>query len=302
MDLSIIVVNYRTPDLAVRAIADARSAAGGLRVEEILVDNGAVDAQGMRARRPHAKVLELSQNHGFGAGVNAGLRVAQGRYALLLNPDAFCLGSAAAQLVAYLDAHPRVAVVGPKLLNPDGTQQLNAYRRFPSTFTVFVDYCFPLSAALYGGPLHPYVLPRSAYDAPRPVAHVMGAALAVRMSAFAEVGGLDERFFLYLEETDWQRRIAAAGWEVHLAPAAVVTHLGGASAGDYSFASDHFLASLERYHGGRERVRLAAIAGSGISLAAAGIAQRVRPRDKRFARLVDACSRALVSLRARRWA
>jgi GT2 family glycosyltransferase len=167
---------------------------------------------------------------------------------------------------------------------------------------VFMDYCFPLSAALYGGPLHPYVLPRAAYAGPRPVAHAMGAALAVRMAAVAEVGGLDESFFLYLEETEWQRRIAEAGWEVHLVPGAAVTHLGGASAGDYSFASDHFLASLERYHRGSDGVRRAAIAGAGLSLAAARVAQRARPRDRRFGPLADASSRALRGLRARRWA
>lgn len=302
MDLSIVVVDYQTPDLAVRAVADARASVGDLTVEEILVDNGSGDAKLLRAQRPEATVLELTENRGFGAGVNAGLAAVRGRHALVLNPDAFCHGDAAARLVAYLDAHPRAAIAAPKLLHPDGTQQLNAYRRFPSTLTVFVDYCFPLSALLYGGPLHPYVLPRSAYAKPRPVAHVMGAALAVRMAAVADAGGLDEAFFLYLEETDWQRRIAAAGWEVHLVPGAVATHLGGASVGDYSFASEHFVASLERYHRGRERVRLAAIAGVGISLGAARAAQHARPRDRRFGRLADACSRALRGLRARRWA
>jgi N-acetylglucosaminyl-diphospho-decaprenol L-rhamnosyltransferase len=302
MDLSIIVVDYRTPDLAVRAMADARASAGPLDVEEILVDNGSGSGAELRAARPEARVLELTDNRGFGAGVNAGLMAARGRHALLVNPDAFCHGDAAARLVAYLDAHPRAAVAAPKLLNPDGTQQLNAYRRFPSALTVFMDYCFPLSAALYGGPLHPYVLPPAAYAGPRPVAHAMGAALAVRMAAVTAVGGLDESFFLYLEETEWQRRIAEEGWEVHLVPAASATHLGGASAGDYSFASEPFLASLERYHRGSERVRRAAIAGAGLSLAAARVAQRARPRDRRFGPLADACSRALRGLRARHWA
>ena len=302
MDLSIVVVDYRTPALAVRAAADARASAGDLTVEEILVDNGSGDSELLRSQRPQATVLELTESRGFGAGVNAGLAAARGRHALVLNPDAFCHGDAAARLVEHLDAHPQAAIAAPKLLNRDGTEQLNAYRRFPSVFTVFVDYCFPLSALLYGGRLHPYVLPRSAYAKPRPVAHVMGAALAVRMAAVADAGGLDEAFFLYLEETEWQRRIAAAGWEVHLVPAARATHLGGASVGDYSFATDHFLASLERYHRGRESVRLAAIAGAGISFAAARAAQHARPQDRRFGRLADACSRALRGLRARRWA
>jgi GT2 family glycosyltransferase len=296
MDLSIVVVDFRTPEHALRAAADARASAGSLTVEEILVDNGAGGAEALRAGRPGAQVIEVEQSRGFAAGVNAGLAAARGRHALVLNPDAFCHGSAAADLTAYLDAESRVAVAGPTLLNPDGTQQLNAYRRFPSALTVFFDYCFPLSAVVYGTRLHPYVLERAAYGSPGRVAHLMGAALAVRMSAVPDFGGLDENYFLYLEETEWQRRITAAGWEIHLVPHARLTHLGGASAGSYSFASEHFLDSLERYSEGRKSFRLAAIAGSVISLAVARIAQRVRPADPRFKRLGDACARALSGL------
>jgi N-acetylglucosaminyl-diphospho-decaprenol L-rhamnosyltransferase len=302
MDLSVVVVNYRTPELAARAMADARAACGGLDVEEILVDNGSGDGAALRAGRPGATVLELGENRGFGAGVNAGLAAARGRHVLLVNSDAFCRGDAAAELVAHLDAHPRAGIAAPKVLNPDGSQQLNAYRRFPSALTVFLDYCFPLSAALYGGPLHPYVVPRARYDRPRAVAHVMGAALAVRREAAEQAGPFDERFFLYLEETEWQRRVAAAGWEIDLVPGAEVTHLGGASTGDYSFASEPFLASLERYHHGRPAVRRAAMAGAAISLATARVAQRLRPADPRFPALGDACRRALAGLRRSRWA
>jgi GT2 family glycosyltransferase len=302
MDLSIVVVNFRTPDLAARAMADARASAGGLDAEEILVDNGSGDGGALRAARPQATVLEVGENRGFGAGVNAGMAAARGRHVLLVNSDAFFHADGAARLVAHLDAHPEAGVAAPKVLNPDGSQQLNAYRRFPNAATVFLDYCFPLSAALYGGPLHPYVVPRSHYDRPRPVAHVMGCALAVRRAAADQAGPLDEQFFLYLEETEWQRRIADAGWQIHLDPGAEVTHLGGATTGDYSFAGDHFLDSLERYHHGHPGVRRAAMAGAAVSVAAARAAQRLRPADPRFPKLADACARALGELRRRRWA
>jgi GT2 family glycosyltransferase len=301
IDASIVIVSFRSADLALRAMADARASAEPLATEEIFVDNGSGDAEALRSGRPGATVLALEENRGFAAGVNAGLRAARGRHVLLVNPDAIFHGDGAARLIAHLDAHPRAAIAAPKLLNPDGSQQLNAYRRFPTALTVFLDYCFPVSHVLYGGPLHPYVLPRSAYDVPRQVAHVMGAALAVRSAAVTEAGALDERFFLYLEETEWQRRLVAAGWEVHLEPAAEVTHLGGASTGGYAFASEPFLASLERYHAGRPAVRRAAIAGAAVSLAAARTAQRMRPRDPRFVALGDACARAMRVLRSRPW-
>jgi GT2 family glycosyltransferase len=300
VDVTVLVVNFRTPDLALRAMADARASAGGLEVEELFVDNGSGDdgAARLGSGRPSAVVLQEPTNRGFGAGVNAGLRAARGRVVVEVNSDAFCEGDAVARLVAYLDAHPRVAVAAPALLWEDRTPQRNAYRRFPDALTTFMDFCFPLSALAYGRRLHPHVAPAAAYAQAGPVAHVMGAVMAIRRAALAEVGLLDERYFLYLEETEWQRRVAAAGWEVHLVPDAVAVHLGGGSGGSHAFASEAFLDSLERFHDGAPNARRAALAGLVLTRLVTVPGRRC---SGRLRRLDAACARAWRSLRSRRW-
>jgi N-acetylglucosaminyl-diphospho-decaprenol L-rhamnosyltransferase len=298
VDLSIVIVNYRTPELTLRAVDGARASCADLAVEEILVDNGAHDVAALRAGRPGAQVVGAPENRGFAAGVNAGIAACSGRHIAVVNSDAFCRGDALARLVAHLDTRPEVAVAAPALRFPDGRRQLNAYKRFPSSLTVFFEHCHPLSNPLHGRALHPYVVPVTDYDHARPVAHVMGAAFVVRREAAAAAGPLDEGYFMYLEETDWQRRMSAAGWEIDLVPEAEVVHLGGASAQDYAFAGSHYAASLDRYFAGRPGPRRAAIAGEAVTLVAARIAARVRPSDPRYAALADASSRALRTLRA----
>jgi N-acetylglucosaminyl-diphospho-decaprenol L-rhamnosyltransferase len=292
-DVSVVMVNFRTAGLALEALAAARASAGPeLVLEEVIVDNGSGDGsvEALRAGRPEAKLVALPENRGFAAGNNAGIAAAGGRHLLLLNTDAFPIGDALPRLVAYLDAHPRAGIAAPALVNRDGSRQLNASKRFPGAGSVFVDLCFPLGRALYGRRAHPMLVAARDYDAPRRIAHATGAALLVRAEAARDAGPLDEGFFLYLEETEWQRRFAPAGWEVHLVPAARVTHLGGQSGlPSHSFASEHYLASLRRYHRDGRRALWAARAGAAISVVAARAAAFARPGDPRFPALAAAC-------------
>jgi GT2 family glycosyltransferase len=159
-------------------------------------------------------------------------------------------------------------VVAPALEYVDGTLQNNAYRRFPNAVTVFFDFCFPLGMLVQGRALDPHNLPNSRFDRPRRIAHATGAALLVRREAAEAAGPLDERFFLYYEETEWQRRIAERGWEIHLEPAARVRHIGGASSDGPAVASPHYIASVERYFSGAPAARRAMLGGARLSLAA----------------------------------
>jgi N-acetylglucosaminyl-diphospho-decaprenol L-rhamnosyltransferase len=268
-DVSIVVVSFRSVELTLRALEDAAASAGGLALEEIVVDNGsgAEEVARLRAARPGAEVV-AADNRGFAAGNNAGIARATGRHLLLLNPDAFCQGDALARLTAHLDAHPRTGVVAPRLVFGDGARQDNAYRRFPNHWTLLVDYCAPLAQLLARTPWDPHRVPARRYAAGAPplaVAHVTGAALLVRAEVAAEVGPLDEGFFLYYEETEWQRRIGAAGWVVEVLPDAVVTHLGGASTGSFPLASPHYLDSVARYFGDSRRSRAIVALGSVVS-------------------------------------
>jgi N-acetylglucosaminyl-diphospho-decaprenol L-rhamnosyltransferase len=296
-DVSIIVVNYRTPELTIRALADARRSAGDLSVEEVVVDNGSGDnsVEQMAAAHPEASLVALPDNRGFAGGVNAGIAASRGRHLLLLNSDAFAVDGAVERLVAYLDAHPRVGVVAPALEHEDGSLQNNAYRRFPSPLTLFFDFCFPLGVVTHGRLLHPHNLPNRCFDRPRRIAHAMGAVLLVRSEAGRQAGPLDEGFFLYLEETEWQRRVAAAGWEIHLEPGSRVRHLMGASGADgYAFASKHYLDSVDRYFGGARSARAAMLLGSAISLLDARVRGLLARDKRRYSARADAC-RAVIS-------
>jgi GT2 family glycosyltransferase len=249
-DLSVIVVNYRSAELTVRALEEAARSAGGLVLEEIVADadSPAEDLRLLRERRPAARVLELSANRGFAAGNNAAIAQARGRHLLLLNPDAFAQGDAVQALVRHLDANPSVGLLAPLLLNEDGSPQDNVHRRFPNLLTLFVDFCAPLAFLIRGGALDPHHVPRRRLTGPQPIAHAIGAVLAVRAVAATETGPLDEGFFLYLEETEWQRRMARAGWRREVLPAARFVHLGGASSESFALASPHYLASVRRYY------------------------------------------------------
>ena len=283
--------------MTIRALADARRSAGRRSVEELVVDNGSADgsAEALAFACPHARVITLPDNRGFAGGVNAGIAASRGRYLFLLNSDAFAIGPALERLAGYLDEHPEVGVVAPALENEDGSLQNNAYRRFPSPLTLFFEFCLPLARLTHGRALHPHNLPNRRFDRPRKIAHAMGAALLVRAEAISQAGPLDERFFFYLEETEWQGRIASAGWEIHLEPASRVRHLGGASSGEtYAFASEHYLDSVTRFFDGALSARAAIVSGAAISYLDAVVQGGFRADRERYRQRADAY-RAVIS-------
>jgi hypothetical protein len=297
--VAVIVVNHRSAALTLRALEDARRAAGDLTLQEIVVDgaSGQDELELLRAGRPAARVVALPENRGFAAGNNAGIELARARHLLLLNPDAFAQGDAVAALVDHLDKTPAAGVAAPLLLNPDGSPQDNVYRRFPNLLTLFVDFCAPAAFLLRGRRLDPHNVPRSELSQPRPIAHAIGAALLVRAEAARAAGPLDEGFFLYLEETEWQGRIAQAGWRRDVVPAARFVHLGGGSSSSHPLASPHYLDSVRRYYR-RPRAAMAVIAvAATISLASLHVANALGLGSERTRSLERAFSDLLTLLR-----
>jgi len=257
-DLSIVVVNWNTRDhleRCLRSIERSSSTTSSPAVEVIVVDNASSDgSQAMvRASFPSVHLIANATNLGFTAANNQGLRHARGRYLMLLNPDTEVLDDALAAMVRYLDDHPDVGVVGPRLLNPDGTAQ-SSRRRFPTLATTFIESTV-LQRYLPNHPLlrRYYVLDRSD-DETQEVDWLVGACLAVRREAVEEVGLLDEGFFMYSEELDWCRRIVGAGWKIVYLPTARVVHWGGASSERdvlhrHIYFQDSKCRYVARYHG-----------------------------------------------------
>jgi GT2 family glycosyltransferase len=247
LDCAVVIVNYRSADLVSRCLATVSTAH---QAEVVVVDNASGDgsAAELAGRHPDVTLVERRSNDGFAAGVNAGFAASTAPVVAVLNPDTELRPGALERLVEYLHAAPRAGVAAPRLVYPDGSWQTSAYRRPPGLGTLFLDLCLPVGFVADRFPaLDRYRIRPDRWREGAHAAHVMGAALAIRRSAYAEAGPLDEGFFLYLEETEWQERVIRAGWTVDLVPSAEVLHLvrGG---GEESLApSPHFLTSARRY-------------------------------------------------------
>lgn len=247
-DLSILVVNWNVRDLLRRCLQSILANLPACQLEIIVVDNGSTDGsvEMVRTDFPQVHLIANPDNRGFPVANNQGLAVARGRYVLLLNPDTEVVGNALETMVAFADAHPDVGVVGPMLLNPDGTVQ-SSRRRFPTLLTAVFESTWLQPYAPRRLLARYYVLDRPD-DEVQDVDWVTGAALMARREAIEQVGPLDEGFFMYSEELDWCRRFREAGWRVVYLPTARVIHYGGKSSEQVLPARHiHFQRSKIRY-------------------------------------------------------
>jgi N-acetylglucosaminyl-diphospho-decaprenol L-rhamnosyltransferase len=224
-DVSAVIVTYNGLPWVEQALASVAE------VETVVVDNASTDGTVARVRErfPDVTVLE-QENRGLAAGWNAGIARTSGRYVLLLNSDAWLDEGSLDVLVAFADAHPDVAVVGPRLRNVDGTLQ-RSVRGFPTLWRLATEYFFLRKLAPRSRAVNAFYAGGFAHDTERDAEVLMGAVWLVRRAAIDEVGPADERFFLFSEEVDWAYRLRKAGWRSVFYPAAGATHVYGASHG-----------------------------------------------------------------------
>jgi N-acetylglucosaminyl-diphospho-decaprenol L-rhamnosyltransferase len=240
-------------------------------VETVVVDNGSSDGTVgfVRERFPDVRLVE-SENRGLGAGWNIGVRETASTYVLLLNADAWLLDGALERLCDFADTRPRAAVVGPRLVNPDGTLQPSV-RGYPTPWRLATEYFFLRKLAPGSSALNSFYGGGFGHDEVREVEVVMGACMLLRREAIAEVGECDEDYFLFSEETDWCYRFHEAGWEVVFFPGAECVHVRGASHSGRLYRENlrgHLL-FLRKHRGAREaerarRVLLAALRLRGL--------------------------------------
>jgi N-acetylglucosaminyl-diphospho-decaprenol L-rhamnosyltransferase len=200
-----------------------------------VVDNASSDGTPafVRERFPEVRVVEQG-NLGLGAGWNRGIAATEGRYVLILNADAWLTEGSLGRLVAFAETRPDAAVVAPRLLNTDGSLQ-RSVRGFPTIWRLATEYFFLRKLAPRSRVLNAFYAGGFDHDQVREAEFVMGACMLVRRAAIEEVGGLDESFFLFSEETDWCYRFVQAGWKVLFFPGAECVHVGGASHGGRMF-------------------------------------------------------------------
>jgi N-acetylglucosaminyl-diphospho-decaprenol L-rhamnosyltransferase len=230
-ECSVVIVNYRTDGL-LDACLSSLSQGSASRLEIIVVDNSAsLRTSGIPARFPKVRFIENTRNVGFASACNQGLVVARGRSLLLLNPDTLVEKGAIETLAGFLDAHPGVGAVGPRLLDPDGSLQYSC-RRFPGYFTIFFGR-YSLATRL--APRNPlsrkYLYLDWNHASVSEVDWLSGACLMVRREVLESIGPLDEQYFLFVEDMDYCRRIRDAGWAIVYVPSAVVSHRVGVSQG-----------------------------------------------------------------------
>jgi len=190
----------------------------------------------VRERFPDVRIVE-QENLGLAAGWNRGIRETSSPFVLILNADAWAVGDGVRRLLAFAEQHPKAAVVGPKLLNTDGSLQ-RSVRGFPTLWRLATEYFFLRKLAPRSRVLNAFYAGGFDHDRVREAEFVMGSVMLVRREAIEQVGPLDEDFFLFSEETDWCYRFRQAGWKVLFFPGAEFVHVGGASHGGRMFTEN----------------------------------------------------------------
>lgn len=228
MDVSVIIVAWNVRNFLQNCLESIYKETEGMEFEVIYVDNASEDksVEMVREHFPEANIIQNTQNKGFVVANNQGIEAAKGRYVLLLNSDTVILDNAIAKTIEFADTHPEAAVVGCKLLNPDKTLQPTCFM-FPSILNMLLStsYLYKLfRKSKFFGRERMTWWDRS--DT-REVDVATGCYMLVRREAIDQVGVMDERFFIYADETDWCYRFKKNGWKIMFTPETQIIHYGG---------------------------------------------------------------------------
>jgi GT2 family glycosyltransferase len=237
LDIAVIIVTYRCADLTIESLrsVDAERSTAGFRIRAVVVDNAsgdlpaiasAVDANGWS---PWVNLVLAPKNGGFAYGNNLGTARAYAErapsYIYLLNPDAQVRAGAIRSLVHFLEDHPRVGIAGSSFENLDGSDWPIAFR-FPTLLS-------ELLGGLEFGPLNrllrPWMVAQHMTKTPQPIDWICGASMMIRPITFSTLGGMDENYFLYFEETDFCNRARKADYPTWYVPESRVMHITGQS-------------------------------------------------------------------------
>ena len=275
--LTPLVVTFHTPDQLHQCLASLQREGA---TNPLVIDNG-IDHETPRMvsrDHPDAHYVRYSDNPGYGTAVNRGRRGIVTPYMLVLNADTEVRAGTLEALSAYFDEHPRVGLVGPRLRDPTGQLEPSCYPR-ATPWQLFMEES-RLGRLVRFIPWIRHRHPRTwPHDHDRRVEWVLGAALALRMLAFDEVGGFDGSYFLYYEEVDLCERLRDAGWEVHFTPSAEVVHVGAASTSRLGpKMSRTYFSSVAMFYGQRRgRLSWFALRAVVTAIASAQLVRRFLP-------------------------
>jgi GT2 family glycosyltransferase len=253
--VSIVIVTWNGKKYALECLDSLRGLNSALAIEVIVVDNASTDGtpQTIRELYPEVNLIQNGANLGFAKANNIGIAATNGDYVCLVNSDVVVPPGCFEKMVAYMEDHPDIGLLGPKMLSPDGGVG-KSVNRLPTAWNYF---CFALglhflvpNSKLFGG----YIMDGYPYNKTEDVEVLTGWFWMVPRNALTQVGGLDERFFIYGEDIDWSYRFLKAGWRVVFFAEAEALHYGAASSGQapHRFYVEMVRANLQyfqKHHG-----------------------------------------------------
>ncbi len=277
--ISVIIVSWNARDYLRDCLASLRKTIGPLASEIIVVDNASTDGSPdmVSTHFPEAVLIRSGENLGFARANNLGMQRASGTLLALINSDVVVHPRCLQRLAAFLEEHPAVGLVGPKVLAGDGQVQLTC-GRLPTVWNTLCRFV-ALDRVLSRWPMFSgFQMRHATYDRCMAVEVLSGCFWLARREAVDEVGGLDERFFFYAEDIDWCKRFRDAGWHIEFVPDATATHFGGGSTSNnpLRFSVEILRANLtywQKHYGnlGRAAYYLLALGQHGTRLIARGL-------------------------------
>lgn len=240
--LSIVILNYKTAGLVKQCLKGLKAMHSNFSYEIIVVDNNSQDNIKLILDKDFkdVKFIEAKRNKGFAAGNNLGIKQAQGRLIMILNPDIAVLEGSLNKMMEFLEAHDNVGMVVPKLLNPDRSLQYSTWR--------FPPLLMPIYRRTFLGKTKPaqkvldwYLMKDKGHDKNQPIAWALGACMMIKREAIKDVGLFDERYFLYVEDTDWCRRFWLKGWQIYYVSDAKMIHYHMRESAERFFSKLNFI-------------------------------------------------------------
>jgi len=229
IDLSICIVTYQARDYLETCLKSIREHTKILNFEIVIVDNGSQDGtvEMVRQSTPEAILIRNHDNLGFTRPANQAMQAAKGDFILLINPDTLIFPKAFELMVTFLEENPEIGIVGPKVLNADGTLQIPCRRSEARPWDVITYFLglaerFPQDKR-FSGYTQGYLDENKTHE----VQGVSGSCMLIRKAVLDQIGYFDERFFAYQEDADFCIRAREAGWKIYYYPTAKITHFGG---------------------------------------------------------------------------
>lgn len=229
--IDIIIVNYNSTDYAIKCIDSITTSANSLKTNIVVIDNGSFDyPERVKKSFPNVHLILNNENFGFAKAINSALKKTSSDTVTIVNPDTVILNGFFKKAVQYLNVNQNVAIVGPQILDFDGSVQGSA-RKFPTVLTSIFGRKSPLTKFFPNNPVtkREFVCFNILGKDPVEVDWVSGACMVIRRKAIDEVGGFDERYFMYWEDTDLCKELQDIGWRIVYLPEAKIYHHVGIS-------------------------------------------------------------------------